>query len=656
MVDTAYEKTRLILKQRLKRQKASPVDLLAYLKQPGANCRDAVKAADYMDITFHLLYHNVKNLFERPFNISDLLTESQMHSISTETGCTNQHHFTCHNSPYRTITGHCNNRKNPSLGASNTKFTRLLPAQYEDGLSLPRGWTENRPINGFPLPLARAVSNEIVSFPNENLILDEHRSQLFVHWGQWMDHDLDDTPDTPAKSTFVEGIDCETSCAKEPPCFPLRIPPNDPRIKNESDCIPFARSSPACNPRSPVREQMNGITSYIDGNQVYGSDSTLATQLRNRTNHLGLLAINKNFTDNGLAFLPFDTMNGDVCTITNSPGIPCFLAGDSRVSQQPGLMVLHTLFLRAHNTIAKKLHRLNPSWSGETLYLETRKIVGGIFQKITYKDWLPLLLGSEMPEVLPSYRSYEESVDPRVANVFTIAFRMGHTLIDPFVYRLAEDYRPLNPEPIVPLHKTFFNTWMLVNGGYNAWRRFCGLFAPRNVMELALVLNNRPLAEKFIKLYGTPENIDLWIGGVAEPRVHNGRIGKLLTCLIGNQFRRTRDGDRFFYEQPSVFSDAQRASIKKVTLARIICDNTKIMEVPKNVFLGNHYPRDFVRCSKIPKLDLNPWKVTKPRDGDSKDWTVGGEREERAKERREREAASVEVEEEMEEESRGAWE
>lgn len=52
------------------------------------------------------------------------------------------------------------------------------------------------------------------------------------------------------------------------------------------------------------------------------------------------------------------------------------------------------------------------------------------------------------------------------------------------------------------------------------------------------------LAQKFINLYGTPENIDIWVGGVAEPLVRDGRIGKLLTCLIGNQMRRARDGDR----------------------------------------------------------------------------------------------------------------
>ncbi|KAE8622702.1 hypothetical protein XENTR_v10005340 [Xenopus tropicalis] len=671
LVDIAYKNTRLMLKERLRKRTVSASDLMAYFKQPVAGSRNAIRAADYMGTTLQLLSKKLQPFHHRPFNITDLLTETQIDTIYKLTGCAYQHlPRACQESTYRTITGECNNRKNPILGASNTGFTRLLPAVYEDGVSLPRGWTENLPINGFPLPLARAVSNEIVRFPNENLTLDQGRALIFMQWGQWTDHDLDLSPETPARSTFLEGIDCDTSCAKQPPCFPLKIPPNDPRIRNQSDCIPLFRSSPVCTPGSPVREQINVLTSFLDGSQVYGSDWPLAVKLRNNTNQLGLMAINQKFTDNGLPFLPFETAEEDFCVLTNrSSGIPCFLGGDPRVSEQPGLTAFHTLFVRAHNNIATRLRELNPRWSGETLYQEARKIVGGILQKITYKDWLPLLLGSEMATVLPAYRSYNENVDPRVANVFTVVFRMGHTLIQPFIYRLADGYRPLNPEPRVPLHMTFFNSWRVVREGgidpllrglmanraklnrqnqlvvdelrerlfvlfkrigldltainmqrgrehglpgYNAWRRFCGLSAPRNVDELAAVLNNRGLAEKFVKLYGTPENIDIWVGGVAESLVRNGRIGKLLTCLIGNQFRRARDGDRFYYEQPTVFTNAQRASIERVTLARVICDNTKITEVPRNVFLGNQYPRDFFPCSRIPTLDLNPWKATKP--------------------------------------------
>lgn len=62
--------------------------------------------------------------------------------------------------------------------------------------------------------------------------------------------------------------------------------------------------------------------------------------------------------------------------------------------------------------------------------------------------------------------------------------------------------------------------------------------------ELGTVLKNIALARKLMEQYGTPNNIDIWIGGVAEPLEPNARVGRLLACLIGTQFRQLRDGDR----------------------------------------------------------------------------------------------------------------
>ncbi|XP_069800888.1 myeloperoxidase-like [Dendropsophus ebraccatus] len=669
LVDTAYKRTRDILKERLRQRTLSPSDVMTYFKQPVATSRTHIRAADYIETTLLLLTEKVQNIYSRPFNISDLLTSNQIDMLHKVSG----YAFlrlpnACPQSRYRTFTGECNNRRFPDFGVSNRPYTRLLPAQYEDGRGLPQGWTENRPINGFTLPLARAVSNQVIRFPEREQTLDRQRSLMFMQWGQWIDHDLDLAPETPSRSTFLQGIDCDHSCVRAPPCYPLRIPPNDPRISNRSDCIPLFRSSPAFQRGSTIREQMNVLTSYIDASQIYGSTNELARRLRENRNQLGLMAVNSNFTDNGRPYLPFST-NGieeDFCLQTNrTSGLPCFLAGDGRVSEQPGLTAFHTLFVREHNRIAATLRRMNPRWTGETLFQETRKIIGAITQKINYKDWLPLLMGSSMSRLVPPYRCYNETVNPGASNVFSLVFRMGHTMIQPFIYRLVDGYRTSRNLPPVPLHRTFFNTWRVVREGgidpllrglmanqaklnrqnqilvdelrehlfelfkrlgldlgainmqrgrdhglpgYNAWRRFCGLSQPRNVSELGEVLRNRPLAERFISLYGTPQNIDIWMGAVAEPLLPNARVGELLACLIGNQFRRTRDGDRFYYEQSSQFSVPQRNALNRVTMSRIICDNTRITEVPRNVFVANTYPRDFVKCSQIPALDLSPWR------------------------------------------------
>ncbi|XP_075119967.1 myeloperoxidase-like [Leptodactylus fuscus] len=667
LVDSADIKNRTDLKEHSKKENAILSDRNTFFKQAVGASRNVVRSADYLDVSRWLLTEKLKMLYPGSPNVSEYLTEEQNEIISQLTECAYQFlPKVCVPSPYRTINGECNNRQKPFFGVSNTGFKRLLNPEYEDGISLPRGWTQSRPINGFTLPSAREVSDVIVKLSTDSLKLDNDRSLMFMQWSQWLDHDLDFSVPTPTSSSFFQDKDCTKSCVNIYPCFPIMIPPGDPRYINGSQCIPLIRTAAACSLTSPVREQLNGLTSFIDGSQVYGSDNNLANLLRNNTNNLGLLAINQNFSDNGLPFLSFQGNAPDQCSSTNpSMGIPCFLAGDSRANEQNMLTSFHTLFLREHNRIATELHKLNPHWSGETLYQETRKIVGGIIQKIAYKDWVHLLLGDEMSNVLPAYQSYNEDEDPRVSNVFTIAYRMGHTMVQPFVYRLAEDYTPYGPQPVVTLSEQFFTPWrivkqggidtllrgMMVNNaklnlqnqimveelrdrlfpmvnrlgrdlaslniqrgrdhglpGYNAWRSFCGLSAPRDVDELASVLNNRQLAENLMDLYGTPENIDIWVGGISEPLVPNGRIGKLLSCLIGDQFRRARDGDRFYYENSWVFTPAQRSSIESVTLSHIICANTNIKKVPPNVFMSNQFPEDFINCSNFPKMDLHPWK------------------------------------------------
>ena len=61
---------------------------------------------------------------------------------------------------------------------------------------------------------------------------------------------------------------------------------------------------------------------------------------------------------------------------------------------------MHTMFMREHNRIEESLHKYNPSWDGETLYQESRKIVGAMFQHITFNELLPIVLG---PVVMDKY-------------------------------------------------------------------------------------------------------------------------------------------------------------------------------------------------------------------------------------------------------------
>lgn len=93
-----------------------------------------------------------------------------------------------------------------------------------------------------------------------------------------------------------------------------------------------------------------------------------------------------------------------------------------------------------------------------------------------------------------------------------------------------------------------------------------------------------------------------------EPLDSSARVGPTVQCLLIDQFRRLRNGDRFWYENPSTFTPAQLAQIRQASLSRVICDNgDDIQSVFPNAFKMD---KSLIECHQVPGMSLLPWKET----------------------------------------------
>nr|CAD7588585.1 unnamed protein product [Timema genevievae] len=472
-------------------------------------------------------------------------------------------------------------------------------------------WKKTVKYYGFPKPSARLVSTSLIS--TTKITQDTHFTHMLMQWGQFLDHDLDHaTPSVSSESW--DGIDCKRSCDYAAPCFPMEVPPNDPRIKNRR-CIDFIRSSSICGSGQTSvlfdtvmpREQINQLTSYIDASQVYGFAKEVAQDLREfRTNYGHLREGTK--LPGGKPFLPLaDAQPNDCRRDPTESEFGCFLAGDIRSNEQLGLLAMHTIWMREHNRVAT-----------------------------------------------------------HIANVFaTAALRFGHSLINPVLHRLNKTFQTI-PEGDVPLHKAFFAPWRLIQEGgvdpllrglftvpaklktphenlnteltehlfqvahavaldlaamniqrgrdhgipgYNDWRKYCNLSEAETFDDLRNEISSESVRNTLKELYGHPGNIDVWVGGILEDQMDGAKIGPTFRCLLVEQFKRLRAGDRFWYENPSVFKPEQLTQIKQSTLSSVLCNNgDDISDITHDVFvLPAEQPSRLVSCTEVRQMDLRFW-------------------------------------------------
>ncbi|MBI1369083.1 MAG: peroxidase [Planctomycetes bacterium] len=511
---------------------------------------------------------------------------------------------------FRSFDGTGNNQTNATWGGTGSQLLRLSPVGYADGVSTPGGATR---------PSARVISNAVAGYDDgvESMPNARRMTDFIYAWGQFVDHDIDLTEPGGTEA------------------FNISVPTGDPYFDPAStgtQVINMTRSvfDPATGtgPGNP-RQQINEITSYLDGSVVYGSDATRAMALREGSG--GRLA-----TSAG-NLLPFNTAgfyNANDAHIVGDDQL--FLAGDIRANENIELTSIQTLFMREHNRIADQIAAAHSELSDEDIYQWTRKVVGAEIQAITYNEFLPALLGDN---ALGAYSGYHADVNASIATEFSTAgYRLGHSLLADDVEFLDNDGNAVREE--VPLAQAFFNPTLVSESGidpilkylasdmaqevdskvvgsvrnflfgppgaggfdlaslniqrgrdhglsdYNTTRQAYGL-AP--IASFSEITSDTALAQTLADLYdGDVNDIDLWVGALAEDHMNDASVGETLMAILVDQFERLRDGDRFFYLNDADLDSPIVAGLidfGSLSLSDLIRWNTGITNLQDNVFM-----------------------------------------------------------------------
>ena len=521
----------------------------------------------------------------------------------------------------RSIDGTGNNLTNSQWGAAGTEMPRVAETPYHSGAFYP-GDGSGATFYGGPgsstsPPNPRDISNVLYESHDKQYPNRRRLSNMLWQWGQFLDHDI----------TLVDTSSSPDDFA------PIMMSPGDPM----APMIPFQRSAGAAGTgtsASNPRQQENSISSYIDASNVYGSDSARQSALRDLGNG-GRLK-----TSIG-DMLPFNTVG---LPNAGGPDPTFFLAGDVRSNEQSGLTSMHTLFVREHNRLAGLLADKNPAWDDEELYQTSRKIVGAEMQAITYREFLPALLGRRNSRAIsPRNYDYDETLNPAVTNEFGASiYRFGHSML-PDEMKMAP--MPGTEGDTLSMKDAFFNPSFIASDGtgetrhmdqillgltttvaeeidtkvtdgirnflfgdpgsggmdlaalniqrgrdhgmpsYNEMRLAYGLAPAESFSDIT---RDRKVRRKLKRLYGTVHDVDSWVGGLAEDHIRGGSVGELMYTAMMDQFTVLRDGDRFFYTGDEELMDnsaiEEIIDLKRISLSEIISQNTSIPHVPRNVF------------------------------------------------------------------------
>jgi hypothetical protein len=532
----------------------------------------------------------------------------------------------CLLSGYRPIDEFANNLANPTWGQAGTDLLRIAPAAYANGYSTPSLAND---------PGARFISNALndQTDPNNpsqdlNTVYSRSLSDFAYAWGKFIDHDMDLTKDN-------SGQRFDTS-----PGSPTDPMGTEPFTRSQYD--PATGTGPG-NPR----QQINSITSFLDLSQVYGSDPATANALRShvggrmKTSPGALLPYN-----NTTYFAtPLDMANdarqvpdanlfaaGDrranenieltaiqTLFVRNHNCIADELHdlhptwGDGLLYQEARKINIATEEIITYAEFLPAILGPNalPAYAGYNLNVNPN--IATEFSTALFRFGHSLLSGTvgrntnagvDIADVNPNGAGIDlaqDFFDPNLisANGTTDPIT-GHTSsnIGPILKAVADN--GANEMDLLLIRQARNLLFGQPGAGgtdlaacdvqrgrdhvlpdYNTMWAYYGL--PR-VTSFARITSNVTVQQELQQVYGSVDNIDAFEGALAEDHVAGADVGPLIKAGLVDQFRRLRDGDRYFYLNES-FSQEELTLLRQAdALAKAIMANTEITNLQSNVF------------------------------------------------------------------------
>ncbi len=540
---------------------------------------------------------------------------------------------------FRTYDGTNNNIRpqQAEWGATDVPLLREQPSDY--GASDPKN-----AMSGANRPSARKLSNVLCDEPTT--VFNGRNLDAFIYvWGQFLDHDITLTPTGTTEYA------------------PVLLPADEPLFTVP---VPFYRSEVRLGTGTTTpRQQSNLNTAWVDGSVVYGCDATRAAWLRTGKN--GKL---KTSAGN---LLPWNTTTGEQSapidptapSMSNDQDhtIKTFVAGDVRAAEHPGITSLHTVFVREHNRICDRLLAQGLK-NDEEIFQKARKEVGALIQAVTYQEFLPA-----MGVTLAPYQTYRDNVQPDILNTFaTASYRIGHTMVaDELSMRdnncnkvgtgvLELDEAFWDPQIVATYgtdsflkgfstHKAY-ETNLKINSvlrnvlfgskaaavrfgldlaslniqrgrdhGLPSYNTVKGFYTGRVVVNFSQITSNTAVAASLQSLYGNVNNVDLWVGLLAEDLLPGKSVGQTMHAMLKVQFERLRDGDFYFYKNDPALPANIRDQVSATTLSDVIKRNTGLTTLASTIFFLNTCPGENGQVASTPKNSVTNITSTGAKEG-----------------------------------------